>query len=45
MEVPEDDKRTNGGRIPASSGYGTWLRVNNPIAFNVSYNDWLREQK
>lgn len=24
--------------------YGTWLRRNDPIAFNVGYNEYLRER-
>lgn len=40
--VPEQDKKSNGGRIPDQRDYGTWLRINDPIAFNVGYNDWCR---
>jgi hypothetical protein len=38
--IPEDDKRSNGGRIPDRAKYGTWLRNQDPIAFNAGYNDW-----
>lgn len=38
--IPEDDKRSNGGRIPDNSNYGTWLRKNDPIAFQVGFNEW-----
>jgi hypothetical protein len=42
LEIPEDDKRSNGGRIPDHCKYGTWLRNNDPIAFNVGYNEFMR---
>ena len=42
LGIPEDDKRSNGGRIPDTSDYGTWLRRNDPIAFQVGYQDWKR---
>lgn len=38
--TPEDDKKSNGGRIPDHAEYGRWLRRNDPIAFNVGYNDF-----
>lgn len=42
--IPEEDKVSNGGRIPASIiYYGTWLRINDPITFNARYNDWIKE--
>ncbi len=37
--VSEDDKESNGGRIPDNCKYGTWLRENDPIAFNVGLNN------
>lgn len=37
--TPEDDKKSNGGRIPDNSKWGTWMRRNDPIAFNVGYNE------
>lgn len=40
--IPEDDKRSNGGRIPDHVKYGTWLRRNDPIAFSVGYNEFMR---
>jgi hypothetical protein len=40
--APEDDKRSNGGRIPDYCRYGTWLRRNDPIAFNVGFNEFMR---
>ena len=40
LEIPFDDLKSNGGRIPDNSRYGTWLRRNDPIAFNVAFNEW-----
>lgn len=40
--IPEDDKKSNGGRIPDDAKYGTWLRKNDTIAFNVGYNEYIR---
>lgn len=37
--IPEDDKKSNGGRIPDHAKYGSWLRRNDPIAFQCGYND------
>ena len=43
--IPENDKWSNGGRIrPTCTQYGTWMRINDPIAFNVGYQDYIREQ-
>lgn len=41
LGVPDDDLRSNGGRIPDGSKYGTWMRKNDPIAFNVGYREWV----
>jgi hypothetical protein len=40
LEVPYDDMRSNGGRIPDHAKYGSWLRKNDPIAFNVGFEEW-----
>lgn len=40
MGVPEDDSRSNGGRIPDKAKYGSWLRKNDPIAFQVGFNEF-----
>lgn len=42
LGIPEDDKKSNGGLIPDHARYGTWLRKNQPITFNVGYNDHCR---
>lgn len=41
-----DDDMAPHGRVPASyiDRYGTWLRRNDPIAFNVGYNEWVLER-
>ena len=41
LGAPEDDKRSNGGRVPDNCKYGSWLRRNDPIAFQVGFNEWL----
>ena len=38
--IPEDDKKNNGGRIPGWANYGSWLRKNDPIAFEVGYREY-----
>lgn len=45
LGVPDDDKKTLGGRIPDYAKYGSWLRRNDPIAFEVGYNDWKKEME
>lgn len=40
MEIPDHDKKSNGGRIPNNAKYGSWLRKNDPIAFEVGFNEW-----
>lgn len=42
FDIPEDDKKSNGGRIPDSSKLGTWMRKNDPIAFNVGYHEFCK---
>lgn len=38
--IPEDDKKSNGGRIPDHCNYGEWVRKNDPVAFNVGYREF-----
>lgn len=46
VPVADDDLRSNGGRIPdRTQNYGTWLRRNDPIAFEVGYQEWARENR
>ena len=40
ISIPEDDKKSNGGRIPDHSKYGAWMRKNDPIAFQVGFREW-----
>lgn len=43
IPVPFDECKSNGGRIPDHCKYGTWIRKNDPVAFNVGFNEWSRE--
>lgn len=40
LPIPEEDKRSNGGLIPDNSKYGSWIRKNDPIQFEVAYSEW-----
>lgn len=40
LGIPEDDKKSKGGKIPDYVKYGTWLRVNDPEAFEAGYQEW-----
>lgn len=42
LGTPEDDLKSNGGRVPDTAKYGAWLRNNDPIAFEVGYQEWER---
>lgn len=42
--IPEMDRAVNGGRIPdRTKAYGDWLRKNDLTAFQVGYNDYVRD--
>jgi len=41
FNIPEDDKKSNVGRIPDKSKLGTWLRRHEPTAFMCGYNEFL----
>lgn len=41
--TPDDDKKSNGGRVPDNCKYGSWLRRNDPIAFSVGYREKVKE--
>ena len=45
LEIPFDDLKSNGGRIPDNSKYGTWIRRNDPIAFNVGFQEFELKQE
>jgi hypothetical protein len=40
LGVPDHDLKSFGGRISDTANYGTWLRCNDPIAFEVGYYEW-----
>jgi hypothetical protein len=37
LGVPENDRKSKGGRIPDYVKYGTWIRVNEPEKFESGY--------
>lgn len=41
LPIPDANLKSNGGRIPDKAKYGTWLKKNDPIAFNVGYGEWI----
>ena len=41
FNVPESEKKSEGGRIPDKSKLGTWLRKHDPIAFMCGYREFL----
>lgn len=45
LPVPFEDCRSNGGRIPDNAKLGDWTRRHDPIAFNVGFQEWTREQE
>jgi len=40
LGIPNSDLISNGGRIRDGSKYGSWLRRNDSIAFEVGYREW-----
>lgn len=42
LSIPEDDKLSNGGRIPDNCKYGTWMRKHDSIAFTAAYKEFKR---
>jgi hypothetical protein len=47
IPVADADLRSNGGRVADSwrDRQGDWLRLNDPIAFQVGWQEWKREQE
>lgn len=41
--IPEQDKRSNGGRVMDSVPYGTWMRRNDPIQFDIIWKQYNRK--
>lgn len=39
MEIPKHDLKSNNGRIPDKAKYGSWLRRNDPILFEIGYKE------
>lgn len=39
LGIPDHDLKSMGGRIPDDANYGTWLRRNDPTAFEVGYSE------
>ncbi|MFS0841303.1 hypothetical protein [Paenibacillus sp. 1P03SA] len=37
LSMSDDEKKSNGGRIPDNCKYGSWLRRNDPVMFNVGF--------
>ena len=44
LGIPFAELKTNGGRIPDHAAYGRWVRINDPIAFNVGFQEYKRER-
>ena len=43
--IPLDDLKSEGGRIPDTAKYGRWLRKNDPVAFNVMFEEERRSRR
>jgi len=46
LGCPDEDMAPD-GRVPHSHmlAYGAWLRIHDPIAFNVGFNEWMLERR
>ena len=40
LEIPLNDRKSNGGLIPDNCKYGSWLRRNDTTAFQVGYREF-----
>lgn len=45
LGIPSHDLKSAGGRIPDTAKYGRWLRRNDPVAFNVGYEEERRNRR
>ena len=45
LGIPHDDVKSEGGRVPDTAKYGSWLRRNDPVAFNVGYEEERRSRR
>ena len=43
--IPHDDVKSEGGRVPDNAKYGSWLRRNDSVAFNVGYEEERRNRR
>lgn len=39
LDVPAEDRKSEGGRIPDAARFGSWLRRNDPVAFEAALSD------
>lgn len=44
LPIPFEDQKSNGGRIPDHAKLGDWMRRNDPIAFQVGFQEADREE-
>ncbi len=44
LDVPFEDLKSNGGRIPDGAKLGDWTRRNDPVAFQVGWYEINRER-
>jgi len=42
LGIPQDDLRSNNGRIPDYAKYGNWIRTHDKIAFEIGYREWIK---
>jgi hypothetical protein len=42
LGVPEEEKKSNGGRISDNARYGSWLRRNDSVSFHVGLTEYER---
>jgi hypothetical protein len=40
LGIPDEQKKSQNGRIPDYVKYGTWLRVNDTERFEADYQKW-----
>lgn len=43
--IPEEKKKSNGGRVPDYVKFGTWMRVNEPERFLSDYQEWKAKMR
>jgi hypothetical protein len=45
IPIPITDSKSFGGRIPDNAKYGDWMRRNDPIMFEVGFQELKRENE